>query len=674
MRSQASTLLAAGLLLGAPFEAIAQQQQPLCAGGGVTYREYPERGPQVDTGRMLPVSPGGTEYGVDINSRIALLINADCIIRVLEGQPAPTPATDSLQARIDSLTSTLEVVPTAIAQVQATFDAYAALGTGPEAAAIGPFDSLLSLSARTRQRIFAALTSAAQIRLTAAGMPPDDVKSSIDAMRNAELIGGFQGYNWEIISSQLEREIEFARAELAAERPVGLYEIEVRAHLLTPDGQYPISLEDYNREATCAETRVDPIQLEIPTDEAEIYEHAKKMEAELGKVRGIGNVIVASVTADLGRVRPELEELLARARSAATPVDTAVRRLLRWGRPGELKAWLKGFGSSLLEDPAGPLVVASADTLEATAATLNADLEALRALASLREDLAGADARSAMAAILSRASGLRQLGRASALGTLQPATWTSRGELVRRFLDQIERLGPALRERVRSDPKGPVADALAARDALKAVADSLGNVSQDAIALLGRILGLPIALAATNLPEPQGLTRRRLEDDLDTEVRLKDICQRRKENNQVMVEVRILKADQQVSTRTDRFHLRFFGWRSRVAAGLAFYIREQSDVWQPGAAMSWIFTHSGWPKQKERGLGDPAGLGKIGFGLTTVNLHFDDQNAIELGIGPSLSFLNDRVVLGGGWNLQASEDKLYGFMSIRLLDVARPTH
>jgi len=87
--------------------------------------------------------------------------------------------------------------------------------------------------------------------------------------------------------------------------------------------------------------------------------------------------------------------------------------------------------------------------------------------------------------------------------------------------------------------------------------------------------------------------------------------------------------------------------------------------------VSWIFTHRGWPRGPNRGLGDPAGLGQIGIGLTAMNLHFESDEAIELGVGPSLSFLGDRLIVGGGWNLQAHGDHLYALLSIRLLDIAR---
>jgi hypothetical protein len=194
------------------------------------------------------------------------------------------------------------------------------------------------------------------------------------------------------------------------------------------------------------------------------------------------------------------------------------------------------------------------------------------------------------------------------------------------------------------------------------------------MALVGRVLGLPPALLATDLPEPAGLRRRAIETDLATDIRLTDICAARRENDEVRVEYRFFAGERQIANRTDRFHLRLFGWRSRVSAGLAFAVRENTDTWRPGAAVSWIFTRAGWPKGDNRGLGNRSGLGRIGLGLTTVNLHFESAESIELGIGPSLSLLGDRVIVGGGWNLQAHGDHLYALLSVRLLDVTRGTH
>jgi hypothetical protein len=281
-----------------------------------------------------------------------------------------------------------------------------------------------------------------------------------------------------------------------------------------------------------------------------------------------------------------------------------------------------------------------------------------------------------MVTILAVVSPVLQLreGRASALSVLLPDTWKHGAGLAERTLALAGELRPQLRERVLADRKSPVADLRAARAALAQAADSLQDVSRDAIALIGRVMGLPPALLATDLPDPAGLKRRTIGADLDTDIRLTDICAARRENDEVRVEYRFFAGEQQIATRTDRFRLRLFGWRSRVSAGLAFAVRENTDTWRPGAAVSWIFTRAGWPKGDSRGLGNPNGIGRIGVGLTTVNLHFESAESIELGIGPSLSFLSDRVIVGGGWNLQARGDHLYGLLSVRLLDVTRGTH
>jgi hypothetical protein len=648
----------------------AYSQESRCPGNGVTYTEQPERGPYVDSGRTLTPSPGG-EYGVDLNSTIKVMIDGDCIARLLGGTPDSEAATAELRARIDSLTSALRSVRLAINQLQALFRQYAALGPVPDQAAVTRFDDSLKVSAQTRTRIFTALRAAVRARLLASGLHEEEITREVARIRNAGLTGP-QGYDWEIITNQLEQEVAFVRATLGG-RGASPYGIELRAAFVTADGQYPIPLSGYNEEQACAAVRVEPIQLDIPQKEAELYQDFDKMVSELRSVRGLGNAILAGAAADLSRLKPEMDTLFGRAKSAVAPVETAATRLTRWSRPGALQQWLGGFKTELAADPDGRVLTATADSLRLTADALIGDLSALRSFASLRDELATADAPTAMAAILARAAAVNRLTPPGVLPLFQSSTWTARQQLVQRFLERIDALAPALRTKLRTDTDGPVADAKAAVETLKAAADSLGNVSRDALELLSRVLGLPPASAASKLAEPRGLIRRALEGDLNTEIRLKELCQPRKENDQVRVEVRVFRSEERVLTREDRFRLRLFGWRGRVAAGVAFYQRRHGDIWQPGASLSWIFTHSSWPKAGSRGLGDPAGLGLIGLGLTTVNLHFENEQAIELGIGPSVSFFNDRVMLGAGWNLQAADDQLYWLLSIRLLDVAR-TH
>jgi hypothetical protein len=55
-----------------------------------------------------------------------------------------------------------------------------------------------------------------------------------------------------------------------------------------------------------------------------------------------------------------------------------------------------------------------------------------------------------------------------------------------------------------------------------------------------------------------------------------------------------------------------------------------------------------------------------GIGVTTVALDFSESQDVELGLAPTLSMLDNRILAGYGWNLQAEDNRGFWFFSIRL--------
>jgi hypothetical protein len=82
--------------------------------------------------------------------------------------------------------------------------------------------------------------------------------------------------------------------------------------------------------------------------------------------------------------------------------------------------------------------------------------------------------------------------------------------------------------------------------------------------------------------------------------------------------------------------------------------------------MSWLLTFNQWPTT---GNERPPSAIKIlsGAGLTTMALDFDPNETVELGVAPTLSFINDKVMIGFGWDLQAAKKRTFAFFSIHLL-------
>lgn len=638
-------------------------QDSTCA--AVRYMEMPERGPHAQTGRPIK-GRSGSVYGVDINSTIHLSVDTLCLLSRLDERnsgAADQPARLALARRMDSLTSVLGQIPIAIKQLQETFDAYA---RGP--VALADFEAKLDTSSTTIQRILRTLRSAIRARLESEGVAP--AQAERQSARDLDPVLSDEGYDWDALRQLLDRELRSVAADLDRLRRGEAYQVEVRSHLLTSKGQFPVPLAGYNEEAPCAETRVEPIQLAPSPDQAALYQHAESLEKTIGEVRGIGQVVVAQVSADVERVRPQVDTLLTRAEHAVAPVVEAGKGALRWADPPTFSRWLEGLalgGGSKEVDARRAL-----DSLGTELGNVSADIDLVRSLVTLRDDLRGATAIEGMQAVVARAQLLRQT-RLRIGDVLRPSGWKNHADLSARLAARIGQLGAALRDRIRNDPNGPMPDVERLRGALLQAADSLRGVSEDGVKAVSQLLGLPPALLAADLPEPAGLHRRAIGAGLETDIQLTRICAERHENDAVQVEYRFFAGDKPIAGAgwTDRFRLRIYGWSARFAAGLAFAVRQHTDVWRPGAAVSWIFTHAGWPSGTKLGAGDALGLGRVGLGLTAVNLHFESAEAIELGLGPTLSLIGDRVIVGGGWNLQAHGDHLYGLLSVRLLDIAR---
>jgi hypothetical protein len=668
MSGRIPTWVAVASLAGMVSPSHVGAQNTIC-GGGIRYVEKPDRGPYVKKERPLEAR-AGANYGVDFNSSIHVSVDTDCLLSRLDqfNSASPDqPARLTLGRRMDSLTAVLRQIPAAIEQLQQTFLAYANPDVDAQVR-----EQKLNASSATIQDILHTLQSVSQARLESGGTA--SAEAARQSKREMAAVFSKAGYDWEALRQLLDRELRTAGADLDRLRGAEQYKVEMRAHLLTSKGPFPVPLAGYNTEAPCAETRLDPIQLAPSPAQVALYQKAESLEKQIGAVRGIGNVIMAQVAADLDQARPEVESLLTRAERAVQPVMEAGRSTLKWADKATMSQWLNGLAASLAADPEGPAAQASLESLGSELDKLGADLATVRSLVSLRDDLRGASALEGMQAILARADVIRRATRPPGpMGVLRPETWKAHADVSSQVAAEIGKLGKTLRDRIRNDPDGPLHDIERLRGALVQAGDSLQTLPREALELAARLLGLSPVLIASTLPEPAGLQRRDIGPGLDTDLELRTICAERHENDVVQVVYRFFAGDKEIQGGgwTDRFRLRIYGWSARFAAGLAFAVREHTEVWRPGAAVSWIFSHAGWPGENDRGAGSGTGLGRVGLGLTAVNLHFEGAEAIELGIGPSLSLLGDRIIFGGGWNLQAHDDHLYGLLSVRLLDIAR---
>jgi hypothetical protein len=664
----------------ATFAARAQGQEGSCdEPTGVRYVEFPAGGRAETTGRALKANDGRI-VAVDVDSRIEIHFDTLCLRRYLDAGRAALSSDEKairLIARLDSLRAAVAGIPGAILALKETFAAFTALGAGE--ATSQKFEQQLRASSGKLLRIVKPLRLAIQARLSEGGLDTDAARAATAELMRPLYTGPPEGYDWAVLSELLNREIIATDAEVAAHLGKGSYALEVRAYLLDRNGHgIPLALPGHNREEEGALIPFQRFQFALSEDQEVLYERADSLAMTIDSVRSLGEGLATQLRDDFASVQERLEPLLARAAEAAKPIESQAVALTRWANPDVAKAWLQSIVSTLDKDEAGPAARAAWDDLVVALSETRADLEALQQFGALSDELHGATADKAMDAILRRANALRHLTAAGEtsgsdailLRSLNAEIWRDRIKRVDSFLRAVQTLKQPLRQQILNDPKGPVAEVRELIVALQSAATTLQGITQEGLNVIANALGLPRTLLATSLPEPKGQLRLGLTAPLDTRIQLQGIREARHENDIVSIEYRFFDGDKPLPRSwKDTFRLRVFGWRSRVVAGLAFAVQEHHDLWRPGAAVSWHFSHRGWPSGSEAGTGDPAGLGQVSFGLTTINLHFDNAQAVELGIGPSIGLFDNRLIAGGGWNLQVSQDHLYGFISLRLLNI-----
>ena len=84
--------------------------------------------------------------------------------------------------------------------------------------------------------------------------------------------------------------------------------------------------------------------------------------------------------------------------------------------------------------------------------------------------------------------------------------------------------------------------------------------------------------------------------------------------------------------------------------------------------MSWVARYRRWPKPGEQGLKRRAGILDLGLGLSSMALDFDPAQAAELGLAPVVTWFDDRIQIGAGYDLQAVRDPWFYFFSLRLIE------
>lgn len=119
--------------------------------------------------------------------------------------------------------------------------------------------------------------------------------------------------------------------------------------------------------------------------------------------------------------------------------------------------------------------------------------------------------------------------------------------------------------------------------------------------------------------------------------------------------------DDRINSASTRFSIGSLGWSAHVSGDLLFVRRRGTDRFVTATGISYVFRYRPWSEEtsgkKFWSVLNP------GFGLNIAALNFPGD-AVQVGIGGTLNLLQGLINIGGGYNLQAENDRGYFFIGI----------
>ncbi|HEX7120184.1 MAG TPA: hypothetical protein VF212_15425 [Longimicrobiales bacterium] len=618
---------------------------------------------QTENGRVRDLAAGrAAAAALDVNSRVSLRVDADALRDALAAAGvalSPTAEARELGDRVARLTAAAAGTGRMIALADSAVAAWREARRSGDYTA---FDRLHTAFAQAYLGVIAPLDSAIQLRHIAEGRTPAEARRMAGRLFDAAAEGPNRayGYDWSMIGQLLRDEIahlEQRLDRLAAEPAI---QLSVRAYRIDGAGAaVPIALDRYNDERTGPRARYEKVSFHVPEAQRRLYAQYDSLARTVEATRSAGTAFRAAIEAEFARVRDRLDPALA---AAAAAVDTAAEHLHAlegWADTDALRQWIASLRPRL--QAAGGPAAAILDSLEASVASLPAELDALRALAALPGSLDGATPEQAMARILGALGTVS--GAAASVGrALDARGWAERARLARRLVEAVRDADGALADALRSGPVGELESGAAALDT---VARRLEAHGRDIAAWIQRVALAPAAAGAERLPEPRGNRRVPIAGNLDTSFDLQSIPGGVSEGDRIRVYYDIFREGEATSLGwVDDFVVGVYGLRSRLVAGLAFTRENGGAAWTPAPSLSWLASYRGWPTDPESGIGTPW-YSHLGLGLTTLPLDHDADQAVEVGLALTAA-VGDRLLGGFGANLQSSDSRWFVFFSLRL--------
>jgi hypothetical protein len=659
-------LLIASLLISSV--ALAQEPKSTKPWTSVTYTEYPVGGYQVDKGRSLSTD-GSANYGIDINSKIAIKIDnnklRESISPLLLSQEDRKYA-DDLIVVLDKLTTVSKTVEAAVFQTTDTISSYQiAVKTGNDQ----EFKAKAKLMANTIKKLMGTLREARLNRLLLDGVPKKDAELLSKTMFTSVLQRGNDPYNWNALGALFSEEITASQKNYDKIMLKLGAQLEIKAYLMSKDGQIiPVYVPGYNTVETGPAAYYTKMKYEVPQDQIDIYKKNVELAKSIGEAKDVGEALIKQIEVEFATQIATINQLSSSVDSELKSEWVKFTALAKWKDVKLLEAWQDSIKAELNKTQQGIKVIEQITVVKEDIAKINNFADFLKELSEVHNTLGKMDSVQALQYIVGMVKKYSDLNDGSnPIAAITQNAWVKYKGDITTLITDVEKLDSATQILLKSG--GPIDDLKALIGPIDKIVAALGGNNEDLVSLFSKLLGISPAVMAADLPVPKGLKHVDVNADMNTSIDLTTIKQSRTENDTLEIQYKIFHGDQAIGDIwTDRFKMRVFGWYDNFFAGLAFVQQNNQNSWKPTATLSWIISHRSWPNSKESGLSGIEGFEIFsGLGITTMPLNFTGNQNVEVGLAPTISLLNNRLLFGYGVDLQASRNVGFCFFSIRLL-------
>jgi hypothetical protein len=173
----------------------------------------------------------------------------------------------------------------------------------------------------------------------------------------------------------------------------------------------------------------------------------------------------------------------------------------------------------------------------------------------------------------------------------------------------------------------------------------------DRVTRLLKIGQIPVEQVAPEVPEAFEVG---IEDLQDTAIDLKRLPL--KDGDSVLLRATYKKPGHKAVVSEPKFEITHYGWYAKLSPSVVLVkpteLESGNESYRFAPALGWM--HHYRPRPSDKGVASFLRPMEMSFGLHSIFLNFDDESGI--GLGATLSFWNDRLQFGAGYNLSADAD------------------